>query len=151
MQGGDNAITQNGIANAETPRNDPISRTVLGRIIWIVAGTFFLIIGLIGIVLPVLPTTPFLLLAAACYLRGSRRMYNWLLENRIFGNYLKDYYEKRGVPIRVKIGSVIFLWCTIGLSIIIIGDLILGVVLLIVAAGVTLHIASLKTRVHEHD
>jgi hypothetical protein len=144
-------MTQNEIANTEAPQNNPPSRTVLGRILWIAAGTFFLMIGLIGIAIPLLPTTPFLLLAAACYLRGSRRMYNWLLENRIFGKYLKDYYEKKGVPIRVKIGSVIFLWCTIGLSIIIIGDLMLGFVLLIVAAGVTLHIASLKTKIHEHD
>jgi len=144
-------MTQNEIANTEAPQNNPPSRTVLGRIMWIAAGTFFLMIGLIGIVIPLLPTTPFLLLAAACYLRGSRRMYNWLLENRIFGKYLKDYYEKKGVPMRVKIGSVIFLWCTIGLSIMIIGDLIIGIVLVIVAAGVTLHIASLKTRIHEHD
>ena len=144
-------MTQNEIANTEAPQNNPPSRTILGRIMWIAAGTFFLMIGLIGIVIPLLPTTPFLLLAAACYLRGSRRMYNWLLENRIFGKYLKDYYEKKGVPMRVKIGSVIFLWCTIGLSIMIIGDLIIGIVLVIVAAGVTLHIASLKTRIHEHD
>ena len=144
-------MTQNEIANAEAPQNNPPSRTVLGRIMWIAAGTFFLMIGLIGIAIPLLPTTPFLLLAAACYLRGSRRMYNWLLENRIFGKYLKDYYEKKGVPMRVKIGSVIFLWCTIGLSIIIIGDLMIGIVLVIVAAGVTLHIASLKTRIHERD
>ena len=144
-------MTQNEIANTEAPQNNPPPRTVLGRIMWIVAGTFFLMIGLIGIAIPLLPTTPFLLLAAACYLRGSRRMYSWLLGNRLFGKYLKDYYEKKGVPIRVKIGSVIFLWCTIGLSIIIIGDLMIGIVLVIVAAGVTLHIASLKTRIHEHD
>lgn len=148
---GDNVMTQNRIANMEASQDDPPTRTYLGRIAWIVAGTFFLVVGLIGIAIPLLPTTPFLLLAAACYLRGSRRMYDWLLGNRIFGKYLKDYYEKRGVPIRVKIGSVIFLWCTIGLSIMIIGDLIIGIVLALVAAGVTLHIASLKTRTHEHN
>ena len=125
--------------------------TFLGRIMWIVAGTFFLITGLVGIVIPLLPTTPFLLLAAACYLRRSRRMYDWLLGNRIFGKYLKNYYEKRGVPTRVKIGSVIFLWCTIGVSMILIDDLVIRIVLVMVAAGVTLHIAFLKTRVHEHD
>ena len=143
-------MTQNRIANSESSQDDPPSRTYLGRIAWIVAGTFFLIIGLIGIAIPLLPTTPLLLLAAACYLRGSRRMYDWLLGNRIFGKYLKDYYEKKGVPIRVKIGSVIFLWCTIGISIMIIGDLIIGIVLAMVAAGVTLHIAFLKTRIHDH-
>ena len=143
-------MTQNRIANTETPQKDFSSGTVLGRILWMVAGTFFLIIGLIGIAIPVLPTTPFLLLAAACYFRGSRRMYCWLLGNKIFGKYLKDYYEKKGVPIRVKIGSVIFLWCTIGISMIFIGDLIIGIVLVLVAAGVSLHIASLKTRNQGH-
>ena len=144
-------MTQNEITNTEAPQNNPPSRTVLGRIMWIAAGTFFLMIGLIGIAIPLLPTTPFLLLAAACYLRGSRRMYNWLLENRIFGKYLKDYYEKKGVPIRVKIGSVIFLWCTIGASIILIDDLVIRIVLVMVAAGVTLHIAFLKARAHKHN
>ena len=144
-------MTQNRITNTETPQNDSSSRALLGRIMWVVTGTFFLVIGLIGIAIPLLPTTPFLLLAAACYLRGSWRMYSWLLGNRLFGKYLKDYYEKKGVPIRAKIGSVIFLWCTISLSIMIIGDLILGIVLVIVAAGVTLHLALLKTRNHEHD
>jgi uncharacterized membrane protein YbaN (DUF454 family) len=141
-------MTLNEIANTEAPQNNPPSRGALGRIVWIVAGTFFLVIGLIGIAIPLLPTTPFLLLAAACYLRGSRRMYDWLLGNRIFGRYLKDYYEKRGIPTRVKVGSTVFLWCTIGISIMIIGDLAIRIVLVIVAAGVTLHIASLKTRVH---
>jgi hypothetical protein len=144
-------MTQNRIANSKASQNDPSSMTFLGRIMWIVAGTFFLITGLVGIVIPLLPTTPFLLLAAACYLRGSRRMYDWLLGNRIFGKYLKNYYEKRGVPTRVKIGSVIFLWCTIGVSMILIDDLVIRIVLVMVAAGVTLHIAFLKTRVHEHD
>jgi uncharacterized protein len=144
-------MTQNRIIDTEASQSNPPSRTFLGRVMWIAAGTFFLIIGFIGVAIPLLPTTPFLLLSAACYLRGSKIMYDRLLENRIFGKYLKDYYEKRGVPMRVKIGSVVFLWCTIGLSIIIIGDLIIDIVLMIVAAGVTLHIASLKTRIHEHD
>ena len=144
-------MMQKGITEAETSQNDPSSGTILGRIFWTIMGTLFLMIGLIGIVIPLLPTTPFLLLAAACYLRGSRRMHHWLLGNRIFGKYLRDYYEKRGVSIKVKTGTAIFLWCMIGISIIIIGDLMIGIVLVLVAAGVTLHIASLKTRDHEHD
>ena len=142
---------QKEITEAETSQTAPSSRSILGRIFWMIMGTLFLMIGLIGIAIPLLPTTPFLLLAAACYLRGSRRMYHWLLGNRIFGKYLRDYYEKRGVSIKVKIGTVISLWCMIGISIMIIGDLIIGIVLVLVAAGVTLHIASLKTRDHEHD
>jgi hypothetical protein len=144
-------MMQKGITEADSSHSDPPSGTILGRIFWTSMGTLFLIIGLIGIAVPLLPTTPFLLLAAACYLRGSRRMYHWLLGNRIFGKYLRDYYEKRGVSIKVKIGTMVSLWCVIGISIIIIGDLMIGIVLALVAAGVTLHIASLKARDREHD
>ncbi|MHB1317580.1 MAG: YbaN family protein [Anaerolineae bacterium] len=73
-------------------------------------GTVFLIIAAVGLVLPLLPTTPFLLLTAGCYARGSGRFYQWLLNNRLFGRYLRDYYEGRGVPLRTKALSLLFLW-----------------------------------------
>ena len=61
------------------------------RILLIIAGTFFVGIGIVGIFVPVLPTTPFLLLAAACYERSSQRFYSWLLNNKWFGNYIRNY------------------------------------------------------------
>ena len=76
-------------------------------------GTLFLIIGLIGIIIPILPTTPFLLLAAACYFKSSKKFYNWMMNNKIFGNYIKNYLENKGIPIKVKLISVIILWFTI--------------------------------------
>jgi len=76
------------------------------RYILVIAGTVFLGFGLIGIFLPILPTTPFLLLAAACYARGSQRFYNWLMNNKWFGNYIKNYYGGRGVPLKFKILSI---------------------------------------------
>ena len=69
------------------------------RFLLIIAGTIFLVFGIIGIFLPILPTTPFLLLAAACYARSSKRFYNWLMNNKWFGNYIKNYNEGRGVPL----------------------------------------------------
>ena len=112
----------------------------------IFAGTAFTVTGIIGIFVPILPTTPFLLLAAACYLRSSRRLYNWLLGNRFFGAYVRNYLHGRGMPRKVKIATIFLLWITIGCSIIFaVQALIIRVILLIVAIGVTVHILLIKT------
>lgn len=63
-----------------------------------------------------LPTTPFLLLAAACYLRSSQRLYRWLLNNRVFGRYLRNYREGKGLPLSFKIWTVVVLWLSLGAS-----------------------------------
>jgi len=112
----------------------------------IVAGTISVILGVIGIFVPVLPTTPFLLLAAACYLRSSERFYKWLINNRIFGSYIKNYLEGKGMSLTVKIYTLVFLWAAIGLSIILVSEnTILDLVLLAVALGVTVHILLIRT------
>ena len=61
------------------------------RVLWILAGTIFVVLGGLGVLLPGLPTTPFLILAAACYIRSSQKLYDWLIANKTFGPYLKDY------------------------------------------------------------
>ncbi len=110
------------------------------------AGTFFTATGIIGIFVPILPTTPFLLLAAACYLRSSQRFYNWLLGNRFFGAYVRNYLQGRGMPRKVKIATIFLLWLTISCSIIIaVQVLVVRVILLIIAIGVTVHILLIKT------
>ncbi len=88
----------------------------LSRWALIATGTFFVGLGIFGIFLPLLPTTPFLLLAAACYARSSKRFYNWLLNNKWFGNYIKNYRERKGIPLKIKILSISFLWIAIGYS-----------------------------------
>lgn len=111
------------------------------RLLWNIAGTFFLILGIIGIVLPILPTTPFLLLALACYCRSSKKMYLWMLNNRIFGKYLRDYHENRTVPLKVKIGTISLLWIVIGYTaLFLVDNILLKILLLSVAVGVTVHI-----------
>jgi len=112
----------------------------------IAIGTICLAIGVIGIFTPILPTTPFLLLAAACYLRSSPRFHRWLMNNRIFGSYIRNYTEGRGIPIKVKLFTIALLWATIGLSIWAAANLIVTAVLLVVAVGVTLHIAFIRTK-----
>jgi len=118
----------------------------LKKILYIFAGTFFLAIGTIGIVIPVLPTTPFLLLAAACYIRGSDRLYHWLLNNRIFGEFIRNYKEGKGITLRNKVLSTIFLWVTISYSALIIlkNPLIQGL-LFFIAIAVSAHIILLPT------
>ena len=112
----------------------------------IFAGTVFTATGIIGIFVPILPTTPFLLLAAACYLRSSRRLYNWLLGNRFFGAYVRNYLHGRGMPRKVKIATIFLLWITIACSIIFaVQALVIRVILLVVAVGVTVHIMLIKT------
>ena len=122
-------------------------RSWLRRLLWNIAGTIFLGLGLIGAALPVMPTTPFLLLAAACYLNGSTRMYEWMTKNRLFGRYLRDYMEGRGVPLRTKIASICFLWLAISASILlVVDDLVIQAILLVIAASVTIHILRIKTK-----
>jgi uncharacterized membrane protein YbaN (DUF454 family) len=125
--------------NVEAPGN------MLSRLLWNIAGTVSLAVGVVGIVVPVLPTTPFLLIAAACYLRGSKRMYDWMVENRYVGSYLRDYVEGRGVSLRAKAVSVAVLWALILFSALFVTDSeIIRVVLLVVAAAVTVHLLTLK-------
>ena len=109
-----------------------------GRRLLILIGTGSLGLGVLGIVMPVLPTTPFLLLAAACYARSSDRLYNWLVGNRWFGEHVRSYREGRGIPARAKAVALVLLWATIGCSIAFVApNLAVKVVLAVIAAGVT--------------
>ena len=118
----------------------------LKRQLLIVTGTICVVIGVIGIFIPILPTTPFLLLAAACYLRSSQRFHSWLMNNRLFGTYIRNYTEGRGIPTKVKLFTIVLLWVTIGISIWVVANLIVTTILLIIAAGVTLHIVFIRAK-----
>ena len=112
----------------------------------IFAGTIFLGLGIIGIFLPILPTTPFLLLAAACYARSSKRFYDWLMNNKWFGTYIKNYREGRGVPLKVKVFTISLLWITILASVFfVISNFWIEIILIIIAIGVTIHILTIGT------
>jgi uncharacterized protein len=112
-----------------------------------IAGTFFLALGAIGIFLPILPTTPFLLLSAACYLRSSERMHKWLLNNRWFGKYIRNYQEGKGIPLKTKILAMTVIWVAILYSAFIVLDeiLIVQIALLTIALGVSVHLVRLPT------
>ena len=111
----------------------------------IITGSFFMGLGILGIFLPLLPTTPFLLIAAACYIRSSEKFYNWLINNKWLGNYIKNYIEGKGVPLKVKVLSISLLWITIGYSVVFIVHIFLiRVILILIAIGVTIHILSIR-------
>ena len=82
------------------------AKNPLKKLLWISLGILFVGLGAIGVVIPGLPTTPFLILAAACFIRSSQRLYDWLIQNKTFGPYLKDYREGKGIPKKAKILAV---------------------------------------------
>ena len=110
----------------------------------IFVGSSALAIGIVGILLPVLPTTPFLLLASFCYIRSSKRLYNWLINHKIFGSYIYNYLTYRAVKRSVKIGALLFLWLSLLTSIIIFANLYLRIFLVAVGIGVSIHLFTLK-------
>jgi uncharacterized membrane protein YbaN (DUF454 family) len=115
------------------------------RRLFVAAGLVFVGLGVVGAFLPLLPTTPFLLLAAACFARSSERFYNWLVNNKWFGVYVRDYREGRRIPVRIKVVTIGALWVAIGLSgAFAVSNLIVRIVLLVIAAGVTAHILSIR-------
>ncbi|MNV78120.1 Inner membrane protein YbaN [compost metagenome] len=86
------------------------------RMVLLVIGWLSVALGVIGIFVPVLPTTPFLLLAAACFVRSSRRFYLWLVEHPRLGPWIRDYLEGQGIPLKGKVYALVLMWTSIGLS-----------------------------------
>jgi uncharacterized membrane protein YbaN (DUF454 family) len=102
--------------------------------------------GIVGIVVPLLPTTPFLLLASACFASSSNRFHRALHENRLCGKYLTDYEAGLGVPMVVKAGSLMLLWATIGVTALFFATSVpVRILLTAIAVGVTIHLASVPT------
>jgi uncharacterized membrane protein YbaN (DUF454 family) len=113
-----------------------------------VFGLVSLGLGVLGIFLPILPTTPFLLLSTVLFARSSQRLHDWLLNHKVLGKYLSDFLREKALPLRIKIYSITVLWTTIALSALFIakGKLWLQILLAVVAAGVSVHILSYKTK-----
>lgn len=115
------------------------------RLLLVLAGSMALALGIIGIFVPVLPTTPFLLLAAACYLRSSRRLHVWLLNHRLFGRTIRNYLQHRSVARNTKIYALVLLWLSLLISSILVPSTIVLIVLPLIGIGVSIHLLSLKT------
>ncbi len=121
------------------------------KALFICIGMFSLVLGLLGVMLPVLPTTPFVLLAAACFCKGSDRLYRWLLSTRYFGSLIENYRKHNGVPLRVKRVAIAYLWVGLIISSILAHNIYVWVILAVVGIGVTVHLATMKTRVETDE
>jgi uncharacterized membrane protein YbaN (DUF454 family) len=105
-----------------------------------------LALGAMGLFLPVLPTTPFVILASACYLRSSKRMHSWILQNKLFGETIENYQAGRGLKRDTKIRALVLMWATISISAFFFVDqLIFRGSMFLVASGVTVYILRLPT------
>ena len=126
------------------PGNKAVMNELVKKLL-VLIGTICLALAILGIFLPVLPTTPFLLLAAVCYARGSKRFYDWLMANRWLGPYIRNYREGKGIPLKQKILMILLLWLTIGFSVWTVSLWWVQVILLAIAGGVTIHLITIKT------
>lgn len=115
------------------------------RSLWIVAGTLSVGLGVVGIVVPMMPATPFLLFAAFCYSRGSKRFHDWLVGHKLLGGYIRAYRDGRGLDRRQKALILVLLWASFGATIVFfVKPWWARAILVAIASGVTLHIVRLR-------
>lgn len=132
--------------NDERVKEAKLSRNKFVRGVLIVAGSLCVVIGIIGIFVPLLPTADFLFLAALCYGASSERLYHWLMYNRVFGKYLRNYIKGNGMTLGSKIFTLTVLWLTIGYTALFVLDILyVKIGLIVIALGVTVHLLMIKT------
>ncbi|HOS30139.1 MAG TPA: YbaN family protein [Treponemataceae bacterium] len=115
------------------------------KYLYLTAGFLTLGTGVVGIFIPVLPTTPFLLLAAACFLKSSKKLYTWLTAHKVFGKYIENYIKYKAVSRNSKIVSIAVLWAILSISLFASDSLHIKLFLLIIGVGVTCHLVLLKS------
>jgi uncharacterized membrane protein YbaN (DUF454 family) len=124
-----------------------VTRNPLLRMLWLALGFFFTGLGFIGALLPVMPTTVFLLIAAFFFARSSPRFYAWLLSNPAFGPLIRDWRAGHGIPLRTKIVAVTLITLTIGSSIVFFVPSTVGkIILALVGVGVSLYLLTRPTK-----
>lgn len=125
----------------------PVAASPLLRILLFGGGILSTALGVLGIFLPLLPTVPLLLLAAACFARSSPRCYTWLLDHPRLGPMFSDYLDGNGIPLRAKVWAILLLWTSISLStLLLVPILLVKLTLFAVAIGVTIYLLRLPTR-----
>jgi uncharacterized membrane protein YbaN (DUF454 family) len=115
------------------------------KIVLVTLGCLFMVLAVLGVFLPLLPTTPFLLLASACFARSSDKLHNWLRTHGRFGRYLRDYEDGRGIPLRAKVLAMMMMWPSMSYSMYKVSFVSLKVMLFLVACGVTVYLWRLPT------
>lgn len=122
------------------------ARSPVLRYLLFVCGCVSVVLGVIGIFLPVLPTTPFLLLAAACFARSSKRFYLWLVMHPKLGPWVRDYLDGQGLPLKGKVWALGLMWTSISVSMWIVPLFWVRIFMLISAISVSIYILKQKTR-----
>ncbi len=114
---------------------------------YLTSGFLLVAIGVIGIFLPLLPTTIFLILASICFLKSSPKANDWLRNHKILGGYIDNYQNKTGLTRNAKIANIITLWTSISLSAVLLtNEFYFRIILLTIAIGVTIHLLMIKTK-----
>jgi uncharacterized protein len=132
------------------PSNDRVGHSPLYKCFLTLVGVLSVGLAILGVFLPLLPTTPFLLLAVACFLRSSDRLYRWLINQRYLGPYIRNYREHRAITLPTKIVTLLLLWGAIIYAAFgVIEMLLIRALLLLIAVSVTAHVLSLKTLTDE--
>lgn len=121
-------------------------RQPLIKLLVLALGWLSVVLGVIGIFLPVLPTTPFLLLAAACFVRTSPRFYHWLIDHPYLGKYVIYYLDGKGIPRKAKVYTLLLMWATMLTTAFLLTDrLTVQIILPLIGCGVSLYILRLPT------
>jgi hypothetical protein len=124
-----------------------VSTSQSAKYFYLISGFILVAIGVIGIFLPLLPTTIFLILASICFLKSSPKANEWLRNHRVLGGYIDNYQNKTGLTRNSKITNIITLWTSISLSVFLLTDeLYIRIILLAIAIGVTIHLLMIKTK-----
>jgi len=121
-------------------------RTRFKRVLYFVAGTISLALGGVGVFLPILPTTPLLLLSLACYYKSSKRMHYWMINNKWFGSYLRNYAEGKGISLKAKLFTISLLWILLSYSAFFVVKILpVQLFLFLIGLGVSIHLIKLPT------
>lgn len=128
-------------------KDQTVIASQLLKYFYMVSGFILVAIGVIGIFLPLLPTTIFLILASICFLKSSPKANEWLKNHKLLGAYIDNYQNKTGLTRNAKTTNIITLWTSISLSAFLLTDKIyIQVLLFAIAIGVTIHLLMIKTK-----
>ncbi len=118
---------------------------MVSRYVLIGLGSIFLGLGVLGVFLPVLPTTPFVLLAGACYARSSERLYEWLLNNRLLGPSIREWDENKSIGRRAKITAILMIVVSFSFTVYVMEELIIRIGLAALGIGLVVFLLMVRT------
>ncbi|MHB8062540.1 MAG: YbaN family protein [Ruminiclostridium sp.] len=116
------------------------------KIVLLISGWALIVIAAIGVFLPILPTTPLVILAAMCFSYSSERMHRFLLKSHFFGSYIENFKTKQGISVATKASGIIVLWVLLTISAVSMNKTWSTIMFAVIGIGVTTHLLLLKTK-----